>query len=455
MTRLQPIAYLKGIFFRSIWKKDIVMKTRRFGYAEIDSSKSTLLSAAIFDLWVNFCEKCNVLISKTFIALMSLMILNACVSVAGPGGSNKERSASSGINPHYKIGNPYEIVGDGWYYPAVDENYSEIGIASWYGPNFNGKPTANGELFDKNALTAAHRTLPLPSIVEVENLDNGKVILVRVNDRGPFAKNRIIDLSEASAKKLGFINNGTARVRVRFVRKARLELALLKLNDRKGIKALEKELSYRKGDKFAKQNVSQEIINSRDPKILTAGPQAAVRDDAVLNRISSQTHTHSDAGARADDLASLITQSTKPASSSVILPGKAPTSISGVQSGRETTPISPSPERERNSERQAVAIIPQGISAQSATSAVTNGAVIETVYEIQLGAFADSARAEAEAQKAASLGPVFILSVRLDDGRQVHKVMMGPFVSRADAGQKLTAIRRAGYDDAWIVKTSY
>ena len=121
-----------------------------------------------------------------------------------------------GQSTTYKIGNPYEIGGT-WYRPAVDYDYDETGIASWYGPNFHGKKTANGEKYDMNALTAAHRTLPLPSIVRVTNLENGRSIIVRVNDRGPFAKGRIIDLSRKAADSLDMISKGTARVRVRIL----------------------------------------------------------------------------------------------------------------------------------------------------------------------------------------------------------------------------------------------
>src|SRR5246127_144787 len=104
-------------------------------------------------------------------------------------------AACSGANrgpvsaPHalYKVGNPYQIDGV-WYYPAEDWSYDETGIASWYGEAFHGKDTANGETFDLNAITAAHRTLPLPTIVEVTNLDNGRSLQVRVNDRGPYAR---------------------------------------------------------------------------------------------------------------------------------------------------------------------------------------------------------------------------------------------------------------------------
>lgn len=116
----------------------------------------------------------------------------------------------------YKVGDPYQIKGV-WYYPAEDMNYSESGIASWYGPNFHGKFTANGEIFDQNDVTAAHRTLPMPSIVRVTNLENGRVLVVRVNDRGPYVNNRILDLSRHAAQLLGFADQGTARVRVQIM----------------------------------------------------------------------------------------------------------------------------------------------------------------------------------------------------------------------------------------------
>jgi rare lipoprotein A len=113
----------------------------------------------------------------------------------------------------YKIGKPYQVGGI-WYYPKADYEYNETGIASWYGPGFDGKRTANGEVFDTNGLTAAHKTLPMPSMVRVTNLENGRSISVRVNDRGPFSNGRIIDLSRRGAQLLGFIDKGTARVRV-------------------------------------------------------------------------------------------------------------------------------------------------------------------------------------------------------------------------------------------------
>jgi rare lipoprotein A len=119
----------------------------------------------------------------------------------------------------YKLGSPYQIDGR-WYYPSFDPAYDEIGIASWYGDQFHGLPTANGEVFDKDALSAAHPTMPLPSLVRVTNLANERSLDLRVNDRGPFVGDRLIDLSQAAARELEFEHDGTTPVRVQFLQLA-------------------------------------------------------------------------------------------------------------------------------------------------------------------------------------------------------------------------------------------
>jgi rare lipoprotein A len=113
----------------------------------------------------------------------------------------------------YKVGIPYQIKGK-WYYPQENFEYSETGIASWYGTYFHGRSTANGETYDMNALTAAHKTLPMPSVVRVTNLENGRSLKLRVNDRGPFVDGRIIDVSRRASQLLGFHHQGVARVKV-------------------------------------------------------------------------------------------------------------------------------------------------------------------------------------------------------------------------------------------------
>ncbi len=119
----------------------------------------------------------------------------------------------------YRVGSPYVVAGQ-TYVPQDDPNYRAEGLASWYGDDFHGRYTANGEIFDKDGITAAHTTLPLPSYVRVTNLTNGKSLIVRVNDRGPYAHNRLIDVSTRAAHLLGFYNRGTVPVRVEYVGRA-------------------------------------------------------------------------------------------------------------------------------------------------------------------------------------------------------------------------------------------
>ena len=160
--------------------------------------------------------------AKVAVAIGVVLFVAAC-------GTSERKTAYVAPPPGegtYKIGKPYDIDGV-TYRPMVDESYDETGIASWYGPKFHGKRTANGEFFDMNAVSAAHKTLPMPSMVRVTNLDNGRQISVRVNDRGPFVRGRIIDMSRRGAQLLGFRHKGTARVRVRIMSEESRQVAAL------------------------------------------------------------------------------------------------------------------------------------------------------------------------------------------------------------------------------------
>jgi len=143
--------------------------------------------------------------------------LAACASAPRPqlGAGGEPTSRYTG----YKVGKPYQVKGV-WYYPKDQPSYDEIGIASWYGEQFHNHYTADGEIFDMGMPSAAHKTLPLPSLVEVTNLANGRTVIVRVNDRGPFVDGRVIDLSRAAAQELGFVAQGVTKVRVRYVGQA-------------------------------------------------------------------------------------------------------------------------------------------------------------------------------------------------------------------------------------------
>ncbi|MBM3366626.1 MAG: septal ring lytic transglycosylase RlpA family protein, partial [Betaproteobacteria bacterium] len=121
-----------------------------------------------------------------------------------------------------KVGKPYVVAGQ-TYVPSVPKTYSAVGTASWYGADFHGRKTANGEVFDTESITAAHRTLPMPSYIRVTNLTNGRSIIARVNDRGPFHSTRFVDVSEPVAQALAFRNKGTVRVKVDYLGLAPLE----------------------------------------------------------------------------------------------------------------------------------------------------------------------------------------------------------------------------------------
>ena len=162
------------------------------------------------------------------------------------------------------MGKPYQIQGV-WYYPAVDYTYKETGIASWYGPQFDGKPTANGETFDQWQVSAAHKTLPLPSIVRVTNLENGRSLVVRINDRGPYARGRIIDMSHRGAQMLGFEGKGTARVRVQILAKESRAIA-------QRLKAGE-VVAYNDTPPISSENLSQQPVASKQlPQIKAPDP---------------------------------------------------------------------------------------------------------------------------------------------------------------------------------------
>jgi len=164
-------------------------------------------------------------------ALGRSALLGACLALAGcaaapppiaPPPQPQLVDIAPAPGPHFKVGRPYRIF-DKWYYPEFLNYYEAIGVASWYGASYHGRLTANGEIYDMHALTAAHPTLQLPSVVRVTNLDNGRSLVLRVNDRGPFIKDRLIDLSWAAARELGFDQQGLAEVHVQYLGIAALD----------------------------------------------------------------------------------------------------------------------------------------------------------------------------------------------------------------------------------------
>jgi len=162
---------------------------------------------------------------RQLVVAASCLVLSACGSFVRDSAPNHYVDASRvgnavpRVEPPSKYGNPryYDVDGKRYYVRASAKDFHQRGVASWYGTKFHGHRTSSGEPYSMYAMTAAHKTLPLPTYVEVTDLDNGKKIVVRVNDRGPFADGRIIDLSYIAAKKLGIDKTGTANVEIRAI----------------------------------------------------------------------------------------------------------------------------------------------------------------------------------------------------------------------------------------------
>jgi len=289
--------------------------------------------------------------------------------------------------PEYKVGEPYQIQGI-WYYPKEDYEYDETGIASWYGAQFHGRRTANGDTYDMNALTAAHRTLPMPSFVRVTNLENGRSLILKVTDRGPFARGRVIDISRRGSQLLGFQNSGTARVRVQIMAdKSRAVASRI----RSGIQLAEAG-SPITVDRLPKPDVSTEA--------LAPPPGGATRNNPppVGTRVTSRS------------------------------PRETIREITG-----ETT---------RLKTGQA--------AAEEKAATVTQSPVRGTNIFVQAGAFSRYDNANKVRARLDSLGPVKISPI-LIKGMDLFRVRLGPIGSVVEADKMLRIVAQAGYPNARIV----
>jgi len=171
-------------------------------------------------------------LNKTFflVCIVSFFLINSCTTVEPVSRPARQLPAPVGKKkPYTKPYTKFYRIGSNWYQPlAHARGFTQSGKASWYGKKFHGRKTASGEIYNMHAISAAHKTLPLGTWVSVSNLDNNKKINVRINDRGPFVKGRIIDLSYAAAKKIGIVGPGTARVRIVALGRERQDAATIK-----------------------------------------------------------------------------------------------------------------------------------------------------------------------------------------------------------------------------------
>ncbi len=286
------------------------------------------------------------------------------------------------------VGEPYEIGGV-TYTPSNPARYDEVGLASYYGDELTGRPTANGEPFNPSGISAAHRILPLPSYVEVTSLQTGRTILVRVNDRGPFSSERLIDLSIGAARQLGIADQGTAAVRVRRVEPIEADKARLRAGQ------------------FAEERLPA------SPQLLTALRASFERGGGAIPEA--------------------VPSPDAPQQSVAQLPVPLPSTVAGQPAGVGWPDPSTSPPPDA-----PVAMTPPQRDALTTASGS---------YYVQLGAFSNSANARRMAARAGSLG-----NVAITPAGNIQRVRLGPFPSVSAAEQALGRARSAGFGQARVFR---
>jgi rare lipoprotein A len=404
------------------------------------------------------------------IALAGLL-LAGCASPAWV-----EAPASNSLTPgvgRYQVGSPYEINGV-WYYPAVDYDYDRTGVASWYGEAFEGRLTANGEIFDLNDLTAAHTTLPMPSVVQVTNLENGRSIRLRVNDRGPFIDGRLIDVSRRAAQLLGFETQGTAFVRVTILKDESIAAAAEAM--RNGGQALLAQASAAAPPALASGYSAAATTPPMSGSVTPLAARAKIeRREAPppLRKVAMPKLRQ-----RAPNLSRLATASgteERLSPSSARTPSRgslmhaavmsSPPSLMPIPPASQTPPprrhrfalIAPAEAAEfppfRSQTRKAdfaasaslVAKMPPSVPKVAVRATAPAGQIF-----VQAGAFSRRENAERVESGIARLGRVRVTAASVN-GVAIYRVRLGPFESAEQARRLLARIVHSGYPGARIV----
>ena len=453
-------------------------------------------------------------LSKRGVRLTLLCAIVGLLSACASGGRDERgigsdrqatRSSTGKAAPAapYKVGDPYQINGV-WYYPQVDPHYDNVGTASWYGDPFHGRYTANGELYDMNALTAAHTTLPLPTHVEVTNLENGRVLVLRVNDRGPFINGRVIDVSRRAAQLLGFDRKGTATVRVRAVPELG-DTMLASAESSPAVQAQAVVAAMPSGNAVPLASSGSRSSVSRTaglPAVLPA--RLAVVPAAPLARVAMaplpdpRTAPARRAMAPIPDFEPQRQPETKVAwnsEPSLVQPGSAdfeagertfgsllPPRMQGPSAerpvpGRRVVPVQnglvhnaafvpPKPSGSgslgvvplRSGSTRPVRLVVGASPAFSGSpirskpadvKPATSAMNAQPLY-IQAGAFTDNGNAEHLRAKLASFGPTDVMTASVD-GRVFHRVRIGPIATPNAADVTLAKLRQMGHPGARIV----
>jgi rare lipoprotein A len=338
------------------------------------------------------------------VRVLGTLLVMGCLAgfLSACGSSSRGGGGGAGVAQRgaYKVGAPYKIDGV-TYTPQEEFNRTETGVASWYGPGFHGKSTANGERYDQADRTAAHRTLQMPAVVRVTNLDNGMSTVVRINDRGPFARSRVIDLSRTAAQEIDMIGRGTARVRI--------------------------------------DQLSAESMAVRDVAIGGGGP---AEQNAAVAQVAS--------GQRTAPAPTMAAAPPSPVQAPPPPPQPQPVFAPVQPAPQPVWPTTPQPP----SVETPVASSGRGVTVASLASAVpaaaTTSALAANGFYVQTGAFSTMENAERQRGAVRSYGASEV-SQASAGGRDVWRVRLGPYSTADAAGIVADRLKRSGYGDARVV----
>jgi len=310
-----------------------------------------------------------------------------------------------------KTGSAYKIKGR-WYQPTPTAMQQQVGVASWYGEYFHGRKTANGEWYDMDRLSAAHPTMPLPSYVRVTNLENRRSVVVRVNDRGPYASDRVIDMSRAAAAELGFVRQGTARVSVKYIGEAPLDGDV-------------RDMQFVDGGVNRQRRRTVGPIRRGKPKWTASAPEQ--KPAAAPKRPAGKTKT----SPLADQL--LI-------SGPLLNGGKV--GSAAVPTGARVKPLQKAAALASAPQRlvppRVLPVPPAPVASQ------------ESSFFVQAASFSKLQRAETLSETLDDLGLLDILPVEIGTDT-FYRVRLGPFRTKKNAKKVRDAVAARGHDDAQIL----
>lgn len=371
--------------------------------------------------------------------LGAVAALALALAACGSSGSRGGGGGGGGQAGTYKIGAPYKIDGV-TYTPQEEFNRTETGVASWYGPGFHGKSTANGERYDQSDRTAAHRTLQMPAVVRVTNLDNGRSTVVRINDRGPFSRGRVIDVSRAAADELELVAAGTARVRI---------------DQLPAESQAVKDVALGGGGPAEQMAAVAQASSGRRPAAAPAVAQAAYVPPPAPAPAPVYVPPPQPAPPAAVVAPVVIPPSPPPvpAPSPAPAPAAAPVAAPGglppgwTVSPRNTTPDAVPVAGGSGGGTSIASLVANPSPAASGTGGSGAGG---SGYYVQTGAFSTADKAARQREAVSSYGATEI-SQGSTGGRDVYRVRLGPYTTPDAAGIVADRLKRSGYGDARVV----